>query len=223
MSDNQFGSIINSTKKGLVANFQSNGIKGYAFFYEDNGDTIIKIFISGPYEDVYNWKIYSAPTDLNADHPCSAFKMRTQLNQIDLTSIFGPIPSEQEKIYLSNHVQLVQGESSVLGTTLFLRGNKSGKVICSTLLPNENKTIYLAKFHHPINGQIVFFQYKNITTISSDLSYSNGIREMNSHRWILMEGFEQDSTYEAQYHYETTVCSNFRGRPLFINMVSFNY
>ncbi len=209
-----------SSQISLIANIQSNGLRGYVLFTENEGITTIRaIIVGGSDKESYNWKVHSFPM-ISTDSSCSTLAMSAPMMGFDLTTIFGPLEVGLEKAFSAN-IRAVTGENSLIGKTLFLRSNQSGKISCATILPFGSKKTFEARFHYPIEGTVYFIQSENMTGLVSSLSYSSDALKPSTNKWTLMAGLDADASEESKFKHEMNKCNAFLGRPFFIDNVRY--
>ena len=202
--------------QSLIANLQSNGLRGYVLFVENNGITSIRANIMGlSNKESYDWRVYS-PGSPSTDSPCPA--MSSSSITLDLTTLLGPLEIGRENIF-SAKLKTITGENTLIGRTLVLKGLKSGSVSCALILPFGSKKTFEVKFHSPIEGTVYLIQCNNITGLIASLSYSTQIRKSSTNKWTLMAGLEADATETAKIEHEYNKCEKFLGRPFFNDMV----
>ena len=168
-------------------------------------------------KESYDWKVYS-PSGAPTENWCSMSSPSSMTS--DLTALLGPLEIGRENIF-SAKFKSINGENTLIGRTLVLRGLKSGSISCALILPFGSKKTYEVKFHSPIEGSVYLIQCNNITGLVSSLSYSTQIRKSSANKWTLMAGLETDATENAKIEHENNKCQSFLGRPFFNDMVCY--
>ena len=214
---NQSSTNVLDFSQSLIANLQSNGLRGYVLFVESDGITSVRANIMGPTaKDMYDWAVHSSPQMPN-ENTCPP--MSTSSMSLDLTTLMGPLETGRENIF-SVKLKSINGDNTFIGRNLVLRNQNTGSISCGLILPFGSKKTYEAKFHSPVEGTAYVIQSNNITALISSLSYSTQMKKASTNKWTLMAGLDADATETSKYEHEMNSCNSFLGRPFFKDMVS---
>ncbi|XP_054167346.1 uncharacterized protein LOC128964734 [Oppia nitens] len=204
--------------QSLIANIQSNGLRGYVLFVENNGFTSIRANILGSNDkQSFDWKVYGSSVGMSGETGCPSTS--TSSMSLDLTTLLGPLEIGRENI-LSARFQSITGDNTLIGKTLVLRNLKTGSISCAIILPFGSKKIFEAKFYSPIEGSVYLIQCNNITGLMSSLSYSTQVKKSSANKWTLMAGLDSDATDKAKTDHRLNNCNSFLGRPFFKDMLT---
>ncbi|CAG2102602.1 unnamed protein product, partial [Medioppia subpectinata] len=101
--------------QSLIANIQSNGLRGYVLFVENNGITSIRANILGANDKRYDWKVYGSTAGMSGDNSCP--QMSPSALSLDLTAVLGPIEIGRENVFTAKF-KSISGENTLIGRTL---------------------------------------------------------------------------------------------------------